>query len=577
MTRVISFKVPRVALKPATQPITSDRSSTWAIVKQLGPCEENSRSPPTPHEEAVLSLLGKLPDSLLDVGDKQLPLPFTYHSAVNGEANYITQPRLLVTKLLTSSWCELRKFYEIYAGLPRKPPTARIQSGTDYHNHLEAQDHAIVPEEKLKRLITEQLEKFSSEEQNILNQNSKAADLGSHWADQVVTRSLVVSRKRYAREIYVHGFLNIHTGKLATTEAELPLAVLVNGQIDVVKIDDSNCKKAYTDSLAQRQAAVSTYKEATDEELFQQGIQNFKFVDLSTELPKAKERLDQAAEHSYLHVRDVKTRASNFIPQQQLVVNAAKVQCMFYAQFLHNLSQSAEFGYASKLENAKRRGVDVDKPLGVALATLCIILNWSSMMMDMRKLARGARLGFEAFDQVESTKTERETPIVTTEVSEDATEDSVNELEPFSLSNFLSEAEFRSMLAEIYGDSSPALSEDISDLFKPWKRPLTLRYFAARSGQAFHLFEKFKPGSVCIEYHNVKTHRVIAYKHFPFSDEVMSKSIEDTCSFWSGQRKPRATDDRSKCRHCDFLSRCPAINAPLDQLAGEKIYKLLGV
>lgn len=567
--------MPRVALKPATQPITSDRSSTWAIVKQLGPCEEKSRSPPTPQEEAVLSLLGKLADSLLDVGDKQLPLPFTYHSAVNGEANYVTQPRLLVTKLLTSSWCELRKFYEIYAGLPQKPPTARIQSGTDYHNHLEAQDHAIVPEEKLKRLISEQLGKFSSDEQKILKQNSKAADLGSHWADQVVARSLVVSRKRYAREIYVHGFLNIHTGKLATTEAELPLAVLVNGQIDVVKIDDSNCKKAYTDALAQRQVAVSTYKEATDEELFWQGVQDFQFVDLSTELPRAKQRLDNAAEHSYLHVRDVKTRASNFIPQEQLVVNAAKVQCMFYAQFLHNLSKSAEFGYASKLENAKRRGVDVDRPIGVALVTLCLILNWSSMMLDMRKLARGEPLGFDGFDKMESAIMDKEAPIVTTEASEDAT--AMDEAKPFSLSNFLSEAEFRSMLAEIYGESSPALSEEISDLFGPWKRPLTLRYFAARSGQAFHLFEKFKPGSVCIEYHNVKTHRVIAYKHFPFSDEVMSKSIQETCSFWSGQRKPRATDDRSKCRHCDFLSRCPAINAPLDQLAGEKIYKLLGI
>lgn len=552
MTRVFHFKVPRSALKQPNPPLSSDRSSTWSLVKQLGPCDENSRSPPTPHEEAVLATFGKLQDALLEVGDTQLPLPFTYHSSVNGEPNYVTQPRLSVSKLLTSSWCELRTYFDIYAGLPKKAVTTRMQTGTGYHQHLELQDHAIVLWESLQELIRKYLAKFSPEEQDKLMSNSLAAELGSHWADQVVARSLMVADKRRGREIIVHGFLNIHTGQLARTVAELLLAVLVNGIIDVVKIDGKNYQKQLTTSFPDRRG-TGDYVEIPDEELHEQKLRALRVIDLTVELSRAKKELDLASNANFLHVRDVKTRASNYIPNQDLVVHGARVQCMYYAQFLNNLSQSAEFAYASCLENAKRRGVAVDEPLGIAQATISIISNFGTLALDMKRLARGEPIGFDEFDNGERSASE----------------------EAFSLSDFVTEAEFRDMLSVVYGESSTFLSEDISDLFKRWKQPLTFRYFAARSGQAFNLYEKFEPASVCIEYHNVKTHQIIAYKHFPFRDDVMLKSIAETCSFWSGQRKPQATDDRSKCRHCEFQSRCPAINKSTQVLAGDLIYKLL--
>lgn len=639
MTRVLTFKVPQSTRKSPT-PALSDRSTTWLLIQQLGPGDETKWSPPTPKEEMVLQAFRMPPDSLLDVPQDSLPPPFAYHSAVNGEANYVTQPRLSVSKLLTDSWCELREYYEVYAGLPVFVRTRRMQAGSDYHKKLEDADHKVADTKTVAQLVREALLRYSPKEKEMLQQNEFAATLAQNWTEQVVVRLLGVPHTKHAREVFVHGFLDLKTGKLATCEEELLQAVLVNGVADIVKMDEWNGEDELTvlfphtdawgmaevssdvdlevegtfnsastndtdttdnagttsteiasDSVlntgSERLAAQSDTDKIATSELSVSGAPgsdslanstvediaasdsidsnpiaaltnklsnthiSVAVLDLVVELPRAKERLDSLSSSHYLHVRDVKTRSWNSTPDQQLVVHAAHIQCMYYAQFLANLARNVDFAYASNLENAKRRSTDPDTPIGPALAVKLLLGSFGALARDMVRLASGEPIGYARFDNAPPSP------------------------QPYSLSMFVSEQEFREMLTHIHGDDQAVAQTNISALFGPWKTPLTLRYFAARAAQAFNIVQSFPPASVCVEYHNLKTRRIFAAKHAPFSQTELNESMWRAGLFWSGQRPPDHTDDRARCKNCDFHSRCSAINKELERLAGAEIYRLI--
>ncbi|KAM9886914.1 hypothetical protein OXX69_013537, partial [Metschnikowia pulcherrima] len=121
-------------------------------------------------------------------------------------------------------------------------------------------------------------------------------------------------------------------------------------------------------------------------------------LDLTVELQKAKKRMSELAENHFLHMRDVKTRRSNTIPNQASAVNAAKLQCMYYAIFLHNLARNENFAYESCIENISRRGIDPDEPISVALATELLVVNFRTIALDCIRLARGQGINFERFD-----------------------------------------------------------------------------------------------------------------------------------------------------------------------------------
>lgn len=561
MVRVLNFKVPLTSQKPPITAVRSDRSATWELMKQLGPCDSNRPSPPTPQEELVLAAFNKPPDSLLELPEASaLPLPFTYHSTVNGDVTYLSQPRLSVSKLLTNTYCELRKYYEIYAGLP-SIDSGRLREGRNYHQHLEDQTHAQVNEETLISIIDEEIEHFLEEEQALLTKNSWGRYLGEQWIEHGLVRLLFVAEKHFAREINVHGFINFYNGKLATTAEELLLAVLVNGIADIVKIDQSNANKPYRSTIA-RDEGLSKFIEDLRLQLEILRLNKLRLVDLSGEIPKAKEVVTKLSNEGkyYLHVRDVKTRADDLFPPYQLVMTAARDQCLYYARFFDNLSQSTEFAYASHLENARRRGVEIDEPLGVAWALRIIIAQFPVLAQDMKKLARGEPIGCDEFDEYQKAGGS------TTKVEGEA---------QFSLSNFVTEARFREMLALFYDDSKEIMEMDILDLFQPWRYPLTIRYFAARAAQAYNIFESFEPASVCIEYHNARSLSIFGFKHYPFDLKLIEQHMDKASKFWSGQRPPKETNDLTMCRRCDFRTRCPAINKPVDTLAGDAIYKLL--
>lgn len=517
MSRVLTFRVPPEQ-QQAPKPLLSDRSSTWPLLPQLAPTAVRPALPPSPKEELVLNVFGRGPDSLLMPPKHSLPPPFAFYTQFNGDALYMAEPRLLVTKLLVLSWCELREYYEVYAGLPRRVPTARLTQGTDYHRVLEERLHRAIDPLTVSARVEEILGEMPEERVLALTQGgSMAFKLAHQWVEQILVRCLAVAHTGYAREMHLHGFLDLTSGELATSKSTIGQGVLVNGIADMVRLEPD----PYGDDRALQWDPQAV-------------------LELGPALEGAKARMDRLATNHTLEVRDVKTRAYNNVPKQSLVVEAARDQCMYYAQFLTTLAQDEEYAYQSLVENFTRRHIQTSHPLGEAHAAALLITNFGVLVEDYMALARGDALGFAPFDNATTFYVTEQPP------------------EAYSLANFVDERTFRTLLADFHGDYFADV--DISVLFRKWQRPLTPAYFCARAAQALHLFEKLKPSSVCVEYHNVKTGRIIECKSFPFDKPTLEEASKRAAQFWAGTRPPISTDDTERCKSCDFRSRCAAVN-----------------
>lgn len=511
--RTLKFNVPDFGEPLAKKLERSDRLSTWDVVKTFLPHSAKMLAPPSPKEAKVMEMFGLGTESLIRVPPlASLPSPFTYHSTVNGDVSYVKTPRLSVTKLLVGAWCELRTFLEVYAGLPPRPSVARLESGRRYHEKIEAQSHKTVDVSSVEAQIGRLLEQHPPNKRDELVGPPIAAKLAADWISNTVVRSIELVYNYHVREIPMHAFLNLQTGELVTESARLEDAVLVNGIADAIEV------MGLTQETLQHFAG-DQHRGA--------GI-----VDLSEQLATARRRAAALAQLCHLRFTDVKTRERNTIPNQQLVIDAAKVQCMLYTQFTRNLSSSFGFAYSSCLQNGRVRGVDPDAPIGLATATTLLLAHFEVLAQDCIKLAQGQP--FEFGEASESTA-------------------------PYSLGSFLSEGEFRHILTLVYGDRFDRVN--ISCLFGVWQKPLTFRHIAARTAQAFQIYRPFDCELVSVEYHNVRTGRIIEVKTAAFDASELAKTIRDVARFWNGSRPPVATDDLSKCRYCDFKGRC-AVGAP---------------
>ncbi|QBM86764.1 exonuclease V [Metschnikowia aff. pulcherrima] len=546
--RIVKFRITRQEqlLHHNTPP--SDRSFTWEMVKTLLPHEKRVVEPANEYEANVLKTFNHSPDDLLEVPPlDSIPSPFVYHSTVNGDKSYITQPRLSVSKMLTSAWCELRSFYDIYAGLLRQPPLPSMRAGTKYHANLEAKEHPRRDELGLRAHLKMLLAKHSIDDRRELTRTTDAHGFAQSWLEQTVFRTICASHTKGAREIFLHGFLDLARGRLVTNENALLEGVLINGIVDIVKIDKFNANRSFTDVASDHGLDEEANLNITNE------IPNFgarEVLDLTVELQKAKKRMSELAENHFFHMRDVKTRRLNTIPNQALAVNAAKLQCMYYAIFLHNLARNENFAYESCIENISRRGIDPDEPISVALATELLVANFRTIALDCIRLARGQGINFERFDG------------------------HAHQGKDYSLSQFITETELRLLIEIHHGDDLDISGFDLRPLFANWRIPLTLRYVSARTGQAFNVFEAFEPSSVCVEYHNSVNHTIIARNHYPFDMQEILQSILQSSQFWNGQRHPTHTEDPSMCNYCNFKKRCSAINSGVGRKAAKLIHEL---
>lgn len=548
MKRVITFRVPCGAKKAPPRRAVSDRSVTWSLLQNLHSETNQSGPPPSPKVQHVQDVFKRSRDLLLVLPEQPILPPFAYHSKVNGDPSYILQPRLSVTKLLTGSWCELREYYKVYAGLPSEPRTKRLKEGSAYHEKLETRDHVVV-DTKLAASTIKKLAEVNSEE---LLRNPKAAEMGREWTERVVVRVLNLAEKSSSREILVHAFLDIESASLATSEEQLPNSVLVNGIVDLVQLKKTQ-DPAVKVEIEELEEAIQDLQNRTNALSIECSL-DAPIWDLSKLLPFSMRALQVRAETHALHVGDVKTRNYDSIPAQELVLEAAELQCMYYSHFLTNLARDSNFAFASGLENARRRGVDPNDHIGLAHAALLLLGNFGALAQDFVRLAKGDPIGFKPYDEIEPS------PATT-----------------YSLGVFVSEMQFRELLVQLHGEVAEFSAIDISSLFTPWKRPLTFLYFAARSAQAYNVLQPFQPATVGVEYHNSRTGHLIKSKQLPFSRKELDNAMEMSSLFWNGSRRPEQADDVGKCRYCDFKTHCPAINVPQKESIGSLIYdNLLG-
>lgn len=543
--KTITFQVPATEPKKRSKRVVLDPNQTWPIMESIiTQSRGNDGLVVTVEERKALHALnapayGKLPFPEPIIS----PSPYQYFCSVNSDDSHISQPRLSVTKLLTAGWCELRSFYEVFAGL-KIIKNQRLSSGTAHHERLEKEAHPALDSELVEMELNKASLNYTKKEKEFLFGTKMAYKLASQWSEKVVTRLVDLASTKMLREIQVHGYLRLINGELADSVDHIADSVLVNGVVDVIALDRYN----HTEEKPKYDIESNpTPKASSVEARVKHGI-----LDLSVEIPQAKKVSTILSKDHFLHVVDLKTRAVNSIPTQLSVLSSARDQCMIYSEFLHNISRDSRFGYESSLENARRRNVNPDTPISVGFATELLINQFSTLVLDYLRLAKGESIGFDDYDSYE-------TPASTSE---------------YSLKDFVTEKEFKIMLTELYGSITPILEVNLSPLFCTWKKPLTLRYFAARAGQAFNILEPFRQGSLSVEYHKVNTKKMLGKIHYAFDQSILTKTLKDSASFWNGTRQPESTTSITRCRNCKFRNRCPVLNGGLEKKIGDSIHML---
>ncbi|CEP61935.1 Exo5p LALA0_S04e03994g [Lachancea lanzarotensis] len=410
---------------------------------------------------------------------------------VSGKLEFAGTPRLSVTKLLTKRWCELRETYDIYSQIPIYEH-GQVAVGRREHQRLEDEAHVIPSSVELLK-----------EELGTEVPQDATHTLAESWF-QTMIRLLALFQTGQAREILCHGYLSSRDCQLDGDVTEED-AVLVSGIIDHLVLKRRNAK------------------DPTPTPLLSDDVSG---KDIKTILQSLNGTIQRSGNDLEVIVSDVKTRSTKTIPQQSSVVNASKIQVMYYRYFLEGLSTEASRTYERLLMNARKRGIDVDAPINPA--KLVVLMETSSVIAhDMKRLQNGSPIGFAPFDEfygdIKSPKYE------------------------YNLESF------RSVIKK--ADTH----ERYSDLFVKWATPLTLRYFAARLAQMYTNVGPFLSKNLMIEYYsgNANFHRMA----FEYKLEDIKHHSTQSALFWFGKRniepiKPTVRNMLTYCNYCDYEQIC---------------------
>ncbi|RLV84600.1 Exonuclease V mitochondrial [Meyerozyma sp. JA9] len=472
----------------------------------LGSSQHNSSTPLTNLQNNFhIDKNGGLPFSR----PPHLDPPFQFHSKINADASYVDMPRLSVTRLLVGSWCELRDYYRVYSGSPPVTKTAQMERGTDLHLQLEHDTHQQVDTEALDEYLRVLVQNAAP---GTLPVSPIESELAADWCENICSRLFSLVTASEAREVLVHGYLDLESGRLECTER----ATLVSGIIDLLKITNRQDPHDY-----------SLFEE------LQQSLE-FDFGDIPLNMPRFFAiAASIIASHSHtftLQISDIKTRSLNRLPAQTSVLEAARHQVGIYRKFTETL---AENGYNMFLKNAQIRHADVDKPIEFSTAVQLLRKYPHLLYHDYTTLAEGRPIGFELFD-------------------------SHRNHQPYNLGAFVDVSSFAQ---KIHNDPTFDPTFDYSHIVtdaiaKSWKTPLTLRYFAARAAQFFKILHPLLGPSTSVEYYNGRTGQVFDTRHYHYDEQDIAKVLENSAQFWSGNRDPVAVDDLAKCKYCEFSAKC---------------------
>nr|A3M0E6.3 RecName: Full=Exonuclease V, mitochondrial; Short=Exo V; AltName: Full=Defects in morphology protein 1; Flags: Precursor [Scheffersomyces stipitis CBS 6054] len=519
-------------------------------------------------------------------GSHMLPLynptnisPYEFHSRFNSDQSYKRSPRLSVTKLLTDRWCELSEYYTIYAGSPQFKVTNAITQGLERHSELEYELHQPIDisllMETLSGSISDAISHFQATIKDVkdpdllseLDGNPDAAKLAMEWSDHSINRLFSLITTSEAREVLVHGFLNLENSEFVSSIDELKNSQ--NGNIDIRKVLVSGIVDHFKIENLEDPTDLSLFREIRDymDYYFDTTIGDKQVIDLTKFLQSVKQFVEEHKSAFSVKTTDVKTRSVNRLPSSISVLEAAKFQTFYYRKMFgllsneHQRTENNHFAYYSLLENARVRGIDVDEPLDIVTLVSILRKNYNLFYLDFVKLANGEPIGFEPFDSYN--KGRENTGFALDSVFGIAEKcllagkpmqldliEKINSLEDFNYDEILS-----------------------PDLIKNWKTAPTLRYLAARCAQFYELFSELLGDHTAVEYHNGRTSQAFHTSESKYTEDVIGEQTRKASTFWNGKRFPIYTRDLSKCNYCDFKPRCMV---PNHQLQGDLYRKSLG-
>ncbi|CAH6721875.1 exonuclease V, mitochondrial [[Candida] jaroonii] len=464
----------------------------------------------------LYTVFGLPPSQLLPPSrPRTLPPPFEFHSSNNQDISYISSPRLSITKLLTSSWCELRDYYEVYSGSIRTTNES-LKLGSKYHEALELEDFEVINidlfEEFLKSLPDIRRPDPKEPTENFFYDTE--SKLSNDWFESIILRLFNLLTKGDTRELLVHDYLDLKTCQFQNTDD----SVMVSGIIDYIKLLNPSDHGDF-----------SLFEEV---QLYLELNPNYR---LNTFLDEVQ---DLVTDHNYeLKFTDIKTRQINQIPAQQSVLMSAYLQVCYYKYFFENLARDPSETYQMLLKNARVRHCDLDKPIDIRLM-LSLLRKYPDLLLDdFKSLANGSFKSFE--------------PIVATD---------------YDLTNLITEKDIQNLNEIDDFDYNRILNREI---LTKWEIPLTLRYFAQISSKFYHVFKPFKCKDISIEYHNVRTNLNFQTVEYQFDQAKLNESIESSAKFWNGEKIPKGVKNLGKCKYCDFNTRCPVPNKDLKNIGWE--------
>ena len=511
--------------------------------------------------------------------------PFEYHSKWNGDPSYVSNPRLSVTKLLTDQWCELQEMYRVYAGSPERRKSKQMQMGSKVHLQLELDDYGEMEVVELEDYLDQKLiqlharnqkdARASQTDENVPRNSSEGpsvqntieeprlsdgrivdteeASLAYEWLTKITKRLYILLTRSEAREVLVHGYLDLDSGEIVKDGSPSSLSdksnVLVSGVVDLLSLETEGTDRQKWEIFKEIQDLLEiTFPKTTDTDFL---------VDLSEFIRIIGPVLQSDARQYMLTLTDIKTRTFNSIPAQESVVEATKKQISFYRNFLGVLSGNVtnESVYEMLLENARRRHLDLDAPISFKTMFILLATNFDLLYNDFAKLALGTPFGFNKYDCFNNHTNQH-----------GLVEQSTFEYDPSLL---VSKDEVH-MLVQVANLKFPGINCNhlITNLLRPWRIPLTLRYFAARASQMYNLLCPFLSDRLRIEYRNAKTGHCFKKIDFVYNESELSEASRKALTFWNGKRPPTPVTEISKCTNCEFESRCliphPQQNLPND-------------
>jgi len=408
--------------------------------------------------------------------------------------------RLSVTKLMTKSWCELRYAYDAYSKMD-KMTTRNISQGLSFHKSLE---DTLIPENV-------PLDQFLKE-QTITGFEKT---LQYKWMDTLQKILTSFTNVGECRELLCHGYItnqkdSLQDGKFVTDiDLENENLILVSGIIDHLKWIPPSGNELYSNSQYDLFDDIFNDNEITE--------------DLTEILSSLQREIPKRINGWKLQVRDVKTRQTFNIPNQTSVQRSTKLQIMYYRKFIEILSLDPTQTYNMLIINAQNRNLDIDQELD-PMAIIALMIQTPMLIPDMRRLRDGNPIGFEHYDNYSYT--------------------SQYGNKPFLIPEDIVSSETR---------------EGFQEFATIWKKPVTLRYFAARLAQTYHLLNSTLSEDLLVEYYC----RGVNFHNLPFknNDEQLIEHNADRTNFLFGKREVQPIEQNLKnfltyCKHCDYQSVC---------------------